>query len=85
MVMEKIKTAFYSAIGVLVLALTAIALYFKRRADNAESDALLADTKGQDKQLERQQNEVQSEIDKVTNEDSSKLTPEERASRWGKE
>lgn len=58
------------------------AVYFKRQADSANSDAILAEKRGEDKILKREQDEVKKQIEDVKNSDSSQLSPEDREKRW---
>ncbi len=81
-------------VGSVIILLGAV-FFFKRRADDAGKDAILAETKGEDKQLKKKQDEVKSEINKVdedvkaimedrkSNRDKY-LTDQERADRWNK-
>lgn len=70
----------------IVLAAIAgfIALIYKRKAEQAETDALIAQTQAKDAPLVAKQRENEKKIEDVKNQDDSKLTPEERADRWNK-
>lgn len=58
--------------------------YFKRQSDNNRRDAILGETKGEDKQLKKQQDKVDKKIRLVEDSNDSKLSPEDRAKRWEK-
>jgi hypothetical protein len=73
-----------SFVLLVISSLALLVVYFKQKAQKAASDALLGEKRGEDRILERNQNEVKEEIEKVREQDDSNLTPEERASRWEK-
>lgn len=70
----------------IVLAAIAglVALIYKRKAEQADTAALIAETQAKDAPLVAKQRENEKKIDEVKNQDDSKLTPEERADRWNK-
>lgn len=72
------------AIIAFILGILGVAFYYKNKGDSAAQNALLGETKGEDKQLSKQQQQVENQIHLVKNEDDSKLTDQERADRWNK-
>lgn len=72
---------FIAVVGVI---LAGLGFYFYKRSERAGRDAILGETKGEDKQLKKQQDAVKEQIDSVEKRDDSKITPEERANRWNK-
>jgi hypothetical protein len=70
-------------IGAIVILGGGVA-YFKSQSDKNKRDAILGETKGQDKELAAAEKLIQDKIEQVKNQDDSKLTPQERADRWGK-
>jgi cell division protein FtsB len=72
-----------SLLGVFFLLLAAV-FYFKNKADQKAGEAEIAELKGKDSELKKQQDAVKSEIDKVEGQDDSTLTNEQRADRWNK-
>lgn len=71
-----------AAIGSFIVGLIVLVFYFKNKADNAATDAILGETKGRDKELKEQQDKVKDKIKQVENQDDSKLTPDQRSKRW---
>lgn len=69
---------------VSIATLIGLVFFFKNKADGSGAAALLGELKGKDEVLSKQQDELQKKIDHINNQDDSKLTPEERAARWGK-
>lgn len=70
------------AIGAFIMSLIGLVFYFKNKAEDSETRAILGETKGQDKELKAQQDEVKKKIKEVKEQDDSVLTPEQRAKRW---
>lgn len=67
---------------ILTCLAAVIALFFKNKADKAASQAEINKVKAEDVPLAAKQSQIEDKIKAVENEDDSKLTPEERASRW---
>lgn len=70
-------------LGVLFLILAGL-FYYKDKAEAKAAEAELAEMRGRDAELKKQQDEIKSEITEIENQDDSNLTPEERAQRWSK-
>ncbi len=66
----------------LVAVLYAGYAYFRNKANNAAKDAVLGETRGQDKELKAAEEKIIKAIEDVISSDDSNLTPEERAKRW---
>lgn len=69
---------------VAIATLIGLVFFFKNKADGSGAAALLGELKGKDDVLSKQQDDLQQKIKAIDNQDDSKLTPEERAARWGK-
>lgn len=68
--------------GAIAVAILGLIVYFRKKALDAIVDSVQADTKGQDKILKENQDEVSKKIDEVNKRDDSGLSKEERAKRW---
>lgn len=81
--MSKCKQV-WEAIVAIIVALIGLIFYFKKEADKAKTDAILGETKGQDKILKDNQVKIEDQIKKIEVQDDSKLTDQQRADRWNK-
>lgn len=69
-------------LAIISLLLGGLGVYFFNKAKQAGQNAVLGETKGEDKQLQIQEKKIKEQLKLVENRDDSKLTDEERAKRW---